>query len=122
MSTMLMPPGQWAQNEFGFAKLGDGRRNKRLVKIATNLAAKPGGTLPQAFPHWAELKAAYRFFGQSGVTFERIVAPHLERTRQACCQSGEYLLIEDTTVLNYSDHPATEDWGTIGNGAGRGFE
>lgn len=119
---MLMPPGAWAQQEFGDANLGDRRRNKRLVKVATNIAAKPGGTLPQAFSDWAELKAAYRFFGQRGVTFERILAPHLERTRQACGQPAEYLLIEDTTLLDYSHHPATEDLGAIGDGTGRGFE
>ena len=117
-----MPPGQWAQHEFAFAKLGDSRRNKRLVKIATNLAAHPGGTLPQAFPDWAELKAAYRFFGQSGVTFQRVLAPHLERTRQKCRQPGEYLLIEYTTLLDYSRHRATEGLGVIGDGGGRGFE
>lgn len=117
-----MPPGQWAQHEFGFAQLGDCRRNKRLVKIAANLAAKPGGTLPQAFPDWAELKAAYRFFGQSGVSFERVLAPHLERTRQSCRHPGEYLLIEDTTLLDYTGHPATQELGVIGDGAGRGFE
>src|SRR5262245_23733027 len=105
MSTTLLAPDQWAQKEFGFARLGDQRRNKRLVKIATQLAAKPGGTLPQAFSDWAELKAAYRFFGQSGVTFERIQLSHLERTRQDCSQPGEYLLIEDTTLLDYSHHP-----------------
>lgn len=122
MSTTLHPPAQWAQLEFGPALLGDRRRTKRLVNIATHLAASPGGTLPQAFPHWAELKAAYRFFGQRGVSFERILAPHLERTRVACCQPGEYLLIEDTTQLDYSGHPATEGLGVIGDGGGRGFE
>jgi hypothetical protein len=122
MSTMLMPPAQWAQNELGFAELGDKRRTKRLVNIATQLASKPGGTLPQAFPDWAELKAAYRFMGQRGVTFERIQQPHVERTRQACRQPGEYLLIEDTTLLDYSDRPAAGDLGIIGNGHGRGFE
>ncbi|HXT10282.1 MAG TPA: transposase DNA-binding-containing protein [Candidatus Angelobacter sp.] len=54
MSSHLLPPAQWAQQEFGFAQLGDKRRNRRLVKIAENLAANPGGTLPQAFPDWAE--------------------------------------------------------------------
>jgi hypothetical protein len=122
MSTTLIPPEQWAQNEFGFAQLGDARRNQRLVKIATHLAAQPGGTLPQAFPDWAELKAAYRFFGQQGVSFERVLAPHRERTRQACRQAGEYLLIEDTTLLDYSGHPAAAELGVIGNGGGRGFE
>lgn len=121
MSTLL-PPAQWAQQEFAFVHLGDARRNKRLVKIATQLAAHPGGTLPQAFRHWAELKAAYRFFDQRGVGFEAVLAAHLERTRQACCQPGEYLLIEDTTLLDYSDHPATEDLGIIGQGKERGFE
>jgi hypothetical protein len=92
------------------------------VKIAQHLAAHPSGTLPQAFPHWAELKAAYRFFDQAGVTFERILAPHLARTQAACRAPGEYLLIEDTTLLDYSEHPAAQDLGRIGNGGGRGFE
>lgn len=122
MSTTLQSPALWAQHEFTFAPLGDQRRTKRLVNIATHLAASPGGTLPQAFPDWAELKAAYRFFGQRGVSFERILSPHRERTRQACRQPGEYLLIEDTTLLDYSGHPATEELGVIGDGAGRGFE
>jgi hypothetical protein len=121
MTTSLIAPAQWAQNEFGFAQLGDQRRNRRLVNIATHLANSPGGTLPQAFPHWAELKAAYRFFGQSGVSFERILAPHLERTRQSCRQAGEYLLIEDTTLLDYCKRPGCQDLGYIGDG-GRGFE
>ena len=122
MNTTLHPPAPWAQLEFGLASLGDPRRTKRLVNIATHLAAAPGGTLPQAFPHWAELKAAYRFFGQRGVSFERILAPHLERTRQTCRQPGEYLIIEDTTQLDYSGHPATAGLGVIGDGGGRGFE
>jgi hypothetical protein len=56
------------------------------------------------------------------VTFQRVLAPHLERTRQRCRQSGEYLLIENTTLLDYSRHPATEGLGVIGDGGGRGFE
>src|SRR5580692_9341896 len=122
MDTSLIPPAQWAQNEFGFAQLGDQRRNKRLVNIAEHLAANPCGLLPQAFPQWAELKAAYRFFGQRGVSFERVLAPHLERTRQACRQPGEYLIIEDTTCLDYSRHAATQNLGVIGDGGGRGFD
>lgn len=113
---------QWAENEFGFAQLGDKRRNKRIVNIATRLAANPGGTLPQAFPDWAELKAAYRFMGQRGVTFDSVIAAHLERTRDICHKPGEYLIIEDTSSLDYSTHPATEYLGVIGDGTGRGFD
>jgi len=121
-ATTLQPAGQWAQNEFAFAELGDPRRNKRLVKIATKLAANPGGTLPQAFPDWAELKAAYRLFDNPAVDFQRVVQPHLERTRLACREPGEYLIIEDTSDLDFSRHPRTQDLGVIGDGQGRGFE
>jgi hypothetical protein len=122
MITYLSSPAEWAQQEFGFASLGDQRRNQRLVNIAGRLAANPSGTLPQALPEWAELKAAYRFFGQRGVTYERVIAPHLERTAQACRQAGEYLLIEDTTYLTYNDHPVTQHLGYVGDGQDRGFE
>lgn len=122
MSTFLSPPASWAQEQFGFAQLGDKRRNERLIKVATNLAANPSGTLPQAFPKWAELKAAYRLLDQQHVTFERVIAAHCQRTLAACREPGEYLLIEDTTLLDFSMRPACEDLGFIGDGQGRGFE
>ena len=122
MIDSLVPPAQWAQSEFGFAQLGDQRRNKRLVNIAQRLAASPGGTMPQAFPEWADLKAAYRFFSGKGAGFDSVISPHVQRTQADCRQPGEYLIIEDTTLLDYSAHGATEDLGTIGNGGGRGFE
>jgi hypothetical protein len=116
MSTTVLAPAQWAQMEFALARLGDQRRTQRLVKIATRLAQSPGGTLPQAMPRWEELKAAYRFFSQPQITFEDILRPHWERTQAACCQAGEYLLIEYTTILDYSAHPAAQGLGFIGNG------
>ena len=120
MSTSLATPAQWAQMEFALARLGDPRRTQRLVEIATRLAQNPGGTLPQAMPSWGELKAAYRFFGQPKITYEQILGPHWERTQAACLEPGEYLLIEDTTYLDYTAHGAAEDLGIIGED-GRGL-
>ena len=121
MSTTLLTPAQWAQEEFALAQLGDQRRTDRLVNIATRLAQNPGGTLPQAFPSWAELKAAYRFFDQPQVGWEEIAAPHWDRTRAGCRVPGEYLLIEDTTQLDYTGGVGREDLGVIGDGRGRGL-
>ena len=118
----LSSPEEWAQREFGFVQLGDQRRNERLVQVAQKLATNPGGTLPQAFDSWAELKAAYRLFDQVGTTFEKIIGSHRERTRAACREPGEYLLIEDTSTLSFTGHPATQDLGMVGDGTGRGFE
>jgi hypothetical protein len=86
------------------------------------MAANPGGTLPQAMSDWAELKAAYRFLDSPMVDFEKILQPHLERTRLACREEGEYLVIEDSSLLDYSHHRRTKDLGVIGNGKGKGFE
>jgi len=121
MTNTLLTPPQWAASEFASAQLGDRRLTQRVVKIATNLAQSPGGTLPQAFPEWAQLKGAYRFFDHPKITFEQVQSAHWQRTRQACQEPGEYLLIEDTSELDYTDHPATAELGSIGDGHGRGL-
>lgn len=121
MTIELLLPAQWAQSQFASAELGDRRRTSRLVNIATRLAENPGGTLPQAFPNWAELKAAYRFLDQPKVGWPEISAGHWQRTRAACQEPGEYLLIEDTTQLDYTGGVGREDLGSIGNGSGRGL-
>lgn len=121
MCNLLDHPERWAQSEFAAAAMGDTRRTRRLVQVAEALAQCPSGTLPQAFPDWAELKAAYRLFSNSAVTYAAILAPHWARTRQSCSEPGEYLWIEDTTLLDYSAHKAVRGLGRIGNDGGVGL-
>jgi hypothetical protein len=104
------------------ADLGDARRKKRLVQVASALAQCPSGTLPQALPGWKELKAAYRLFDNPQVSYGAILKGHFEATRQRCLEPGEYLLIEDTTELDYSHHRHCQDLGQIGNEHGRGLK
>jgi hypothetical protein len=89
--------------------------------MARCLAQTPTGTLPQAFPAWNELKAAYRFLDHLEFGPAEIQQAHRQRTLAACRQPGEYLLIEDTTELDYSSHRRAEQLGFIGNGRGRGI-
>ena len=121
MSITLSGAGAWAQGEFSTVKLGDTRRTQRLVRVAAALAHCPSGTLPQALPTWSELKGAYRLFDNPAVNDQAILAPHLARTRERCAEAGEALLIEDTTLLDYSSHGATRGLGRIGNDRGRGL-
>jgi hypothetical protein len=121
MSNTWLPPAQWAQRQFASAELGDRRRTQRLVSMATCLAQRPTGTLPQAFPEWNVLKAAYRLLDHVEFGPEAIQQPHRQQTLEACRQPGEYLWIEDTTELDYSSHRRTEQLGFIGNGWGRGI-
>ena len=115
MCTQLQSSQQWAQMEFSSVELGDARRGQRLVQVAAALGACPSGTLPQALPQWADLKAAYRLFNQEEVTYERIIGPHCQRSRQLCSAPGEYLLIEDTTSLDFTTHRKARGFGWVGD-------
>lgn len=121
MTTSMLEPAQWAQAEFALVKLGDQRRTERLVKMATALAQSPTGTLPQAFPAWKDLKAAYRFLDHLEFGPANIQQAHWQHTLELCRQPGEYLLIEDTTELDYSSHRQARQLGFIGDGRGRGI-
>ena len=113
----MLEPRQWAQMEFSSANLGDGRRTRRLVDVATRMAQTQSGTMPRALPDSAELKGAYRFYDTKEVTHKRIVAPHCEQTRARCSQPGDYLLIEDTTALDFK-HRKAKGLGPIADGEG----
>jgi hypothetical protein len=119
MDKTLYPTAQWAQMEFDGVKLHDARCAKRLVRIAGQLAERPGGTLPRAFEGWAELKAAYRFFADPRNTPDKIQSVHRRRVAAECKAPGEYLLIEDTTQLDFTGR-CCEDLGHTAR-EGRGF-
>jgi hypothetical protein len=121
MQNSLLTCGQWAEQNFGAAQIGDCRRVRRLVKVAAALAACPGGTLPGAFPQWSQLKAAYRLLDNPALSFEKALAPHLQQVQAACAAPGQYLLIEDTTLLDFSAHPSLKGVGRIGDDGGRGL-
>lgn len=120
MASTLTVATEWAAAEFGGAQLGDRRRAPRLIQVATAMAEDAHGTLPGSFESWAEVKAAYRFLEEPDVTYDRVMAPHRTRVREACRRPGEYLLVEDTTSLDFTSHLAARDLGRIGDDGGRG--
>jgi len=111
----------WAAAEFGGAELGDQRRCPRLVRVAAKFAQNPHGTVSGSFKRWSEAKAAYRLLEQPDVTYEGVIAQHMKRVREDCRQGGEYLLVEDTTSLDFTSHLAAQDMGRIGDDGGRGL-
>lgn len=122
MNAWLMNARDWAGQEFGEVQSGDVRRTERLVEVATAMTSKPGESLPKAMGGVAELKAAYRLFGREELTHPTLLEGHCERTRAACLQPGRYLLIGDTTEIDYTSHRATEGLGCIGEqNSQRGF-
>ena len=52
---------QWAKDTFQHSELGDSRRTRRLVKLASSLANHLGQSLVQSLKSPADIEAAYRF-------------------------------------------------------------
>ena len=111
------PPADWAEEEFGGARLGDARRRQRLLILARDLYARPQANLPQACKTRARTKAAYRFFDHAEVQRDVLLEPHYAATRQRVAKQKLVLAVQDTSYLNYSTHAATDDLGPIGSDA-----
>jgi hypothetical protein len=120
MAAALLDTETWAEQQFGTCVLGDKRRTKRLVTVATQSAHRPDASTPRQAEEWADCKAAYRLFDQAPVTFEAVTAPHRALTRQAICD-GLWLIINDTTELNFGYCREIEGIGRVGSETDRGF-
>ncbi|MDX1966691.1 MAG: IS4 family transposase [Planctomycetaceae bacterium] len=117
--SLVLDVAEWAEEQFGSCDLGDVRRTRRAVKVATHMAAHPDGTTPRQLEEWSDLKAAYRLFDQEDVTFTALAEPHWRRTRAQA--TGVCLVINDTTETDFGIHRHVEGLGPTGDGGGRGF-
>lgn len=106
---------RWAESQFGSAGLGDCRRVRRLVRLATQMAGNSSGMIPQQTGTCADMKAAYRLFSADDVTHEAVCQPHFEQTREHAGRLPKVFLIQDTAVLDFSSHVHCEGLGPIGS-------
>lgn len=119
MAALALEISQWAEQQFGNCELGDRRRTKRLVKLATQAAQMPDASTPKQTESWADCKAAYRLFSEEDVTFDALIAPHCAMTRAVA--PGTWLVINDTTEINFGYDRVLEGVGRVGSLQSRGF-
>jgi hypothetical protein len=117
--TITMDTQTWAEEQFGQCNLSDKRRTRRLVHLANQVLCHPSGSLPEQTAEMADLKAAYRLFDCTDVTFEAVAGPHWEQTRRR--PPGTYLVLSDTTELDFGMQRKIVGMGQTGNGGGWGF-
>ncbi len=110
----------WVEEELGGADFNDARLGKRLISLARDFYARPQASIPQACQTRAKTKGAYRFFDHPETSMEQILAPHREAALGRMRAEPVVLAVQDTTSLNYTPHPATENLGLIGYRADRG--
>jgi hypothetical protein len=117
--TITMDAQLWAEEQFGQCDLKDKRRTRRLVQVATSALCHPSGSLPEQAADAADLKAAYRLFDCEDVTFADILGPHWAQTRRR--PPGTYLVLNDTTEVDFGIRRKLRGMAPTGNGGGWGF-
>lgn len=109
---------QWAEHEFGGARLGDRRLSRRLVDSARRQGEQPMRAFTAvAREDWPAVKGYYRLIDQpadSEVTPAHILQPHRERTRRRMQAQSTVLCLQDGTDVNFTTHPQTRGLGVIG--------
>lgn len=119
MNGLELDVNRWAETQFGSCRLGDKRRTRRAVKMAAQFAADPSASTTRQTESWADCKAVYRLMSNEKVTFRALAEPHWEQTRAQ--SDGHFLLLGDTTTLDFGAHRRTKGLSPVGNGGGRGF-
>lgn len=121
-----MPPSNDAaalpalSSEFGDADLGDARLTRRLGGLADRIADKPGESFPKVFDD-AELEAAYRFFGNEGVTPEAILAPHYRQSARRAAGLPRIIVAHDTTAFEFGGQTKRSGLGHLIRPLAQGF-
>jgi len=92
--------------------LGDKRLNDRARLLIERLGANPAASINSSCQGWSETKAAYEFFDNKKVDPQKILQPHREATIHRIGDEEVALIVQDTTELDFSDHP-TKDSGVL---------
>lgn len=111
----------WISTQFEGATLGDVRRIRRAIQIASQMVTLPGASLPQLAASWSDLKATYALWAHPASTPERLQAGHRHHVRAALTGGTDpVLLVEDTTVMSWAGTAPAAGLGPIGSESSAG--
>jgi hypothetical protein len=105
---------RWAEEEFGAARLGDARRTRRLVRLASEVAAKPAGTVTQVCASSASREGAFRLLENDAVKWQPIAGCVREATMRRCRGREQVFVAVDATSLHITDEQCSKGIGSIG--------
>jgi len=113
----------WISTQFKGATLGDVRRTRRTIQIASHMVTRPGASLPQLASSRPDLKATYALWAHPTSTPAHLQAGHRSQVR-AALQDGTdpVLLVEDTTVMSWAGNAPVAGLGPIGSGGDAGLQ
>lgn len=119
---MLIPPKfdsqHWARDNFRDCPLGDQRRSGRLEKFARQAVDRPAASIPKMGEDWGGTRGIYRLLDRPEADLQSVTQTHREQVTQ---QTGRFLILSDTTHVDFGWQRDLPDAGPIGPGRGQGF-
>lgn len=113
----------WSHEEFGNAALGNTKRTRRLVSIASRTAERSCSQITQMCSSSAERQGAYKFFENNTIRSSQVgrSAYHACAKR---CEGEEFIFVPvDGSTLSIDDDSDTKELGPTGpKGSGSGLE
>lgn len=103
----------WADNEAETANFRDKRLNKRMKTLLKQLGDKLRYSIPTACGGFHYTHAAYLFFDNEIVPFNKILASHVRASIERISCYPVVLLIQDTTVLIHTINKGPKGLGTL---------
>lgn len=100
----------WAIQEMKGAKIGHERYRSNAMQILFCMGANSGLSLSAALGERLR-KSAHRLFSQQQIDLQQ---GHREQSVLRCAGHEWVLALEDTTDLNYQDHPSKQGMGQLG--------
>jgi hypothetical protein len=95
-------PSTWIDGEVAGCRFKDLRLNKRFGKLLAMMSEGMGESLPYACQDWANTKAAYRFFSNTDVSEDQIMAGHFQATEGRLSQTDRtILMLHDTCEFSF---------------------
>jgi len=92
-------------DELDGIQLKDKRLVSRIKRVLNALAQNPEASVNAACDGWGDTQAAYRFLKNKSVSPGQILKPHREATQRRVSTHPVVLFVQDTTELDYTDHP-----------------
>lgn len=94
--------GSWIDTEVEGCGFKEVRLAKRFGKLLGMMSEGIGESVPYACQDWANTKAAYRFFSNSDVSEDQIMAGHFQATRGRLAQTDKKILrLHDTCEFSF---------------------
>lgn len=113
MSEPIKDDASWIEAEILSANFNELRLNKRFKVIAEELSQFPSLPINQASSDWAAAKAAYRFFQNDKVDYEKIIKPHILNTAQRSQSHDRIVVVQDSSSIDFSKHRKTSGLGMM---------